>query len=167
VVRPIALSLAMLALLCPVSGSAETAKPDPAPRGQLGLVVTADVGGGGTLGGDAPHGLFEGEVGVGYDVALGLRPELTLLVGVAPSGHVGLRPGLHYAFPDLPLYVRGALDWSTLLSHRSWRWLLAGVGAELRLTDVMGGFAEVDLGLPLGRDIGLGVLVRAGVSFRL
>ena len=165
-VRPIALSLAVLALLCPLRGSADAAKPDMAPRGQLGLVVTADVGGGGALFGDAPHDLFEGELGVGYDLALGLRPELTLLIGVAPSGHVGLRPGLHYTLPDLPLYVRGALDWSTLLSNRSLRWLLAGVGTELRLTDVLGGFAEADLGIPLGRDIGIGVLLRAGVSLR-
>ncbi len=157
----------MLALLCPVSSSAQEATTNPAPGELAGLVVTADVGGGGTLGGDAPHGLFESEVGVGYDLALGLRPELTLVVGVAPSSHVGLRPGLHYALTDLPLYVRAALDWSTQLSDRPCRWLLGGAGVELRLTDVMGGFAEMELGLPLGRDVGLGVLVRAGVSFRL
>lgn len=153
-------------MLCPVSGSAQASAPAGSAGGPLGFVVSADLGGGGTLGGDAPHGLFEGEVGVGYDFALGLRPELTLVIGLAPSGHVGLRPGLHYALPDLPFYVRGALDWSTLLANRSWRWLLVGAGSEVRLTDVLGGFAEADLGLPLGRDIGVGVLLRAGVSFR-
>jgi hypothetical protein len=173
VIRALALLSALLALAAPGVGATQapaTSEAPPAVGGPLGLVLTADLGGGGSLGGGSdytPKGLFEGEVGAGYELPLGFRPELSLALGLAPNVHIALRPGLHYTLADLPFYVRGALDWSTVRGTGSWRWLLAGGGAEVRLTDVLGGFAEADVGLPLARGVGLGVLVRAGVSFRL
>jgi len=168
--RPLASLLALLALALPCAALAHAPETPSAGGAPLGLVVTADLGGGGSLGGGSdytPRGLFEAEVGAGYELPLGFRPELALVLGLAPDVHVAIRPGLHYAFPDLPFYGRAALDWSTVRGTGSWRWLLVGGGAEVRLTDVLGGFAEADLGFPLAGGVGLGVLVRAGVSFRL
>ncbi len=167
--RPIATLLATLAL---TTGTASAQPPDRPPQeaaAPIGVVATADVGGGGLLGGGTQYtstGLFEGEVALGYELPLGLRPELAFAVGVAPTGHVALRPGIHYAIPEMPFYLRAALDWSTVRGALAWRWLLAGAGVELRVTDVLGGFAEADLGLPFERNVGVGALVRAGVSFR-
>jgi hypothetical protein len=164
-------STTLLAALCAVAPSlalAQGAPPTSSPA--TGVVVSVDVGGGGIAGGGtqySPSGVFEGELGAGYEVGLGLRPELSLVLGLAPRSNFALRPGLHYDLPDLPFYVRGALDWSTIQGSGGWRWLLAGGGGSLQLNDVLGGFAEADLGVPLQRSTGLGVLVRVGVSFRL
>jgi hypothetical protein len=166
--RPLVLLAALLAL-SPAAASPDAQQNQaPAAEAPVGLVVTAGLGGGGTpgRGSDSSHGLFELELGAGFELAAGLRPEAAFVLGLAPSGHVGLRAGLRYSFPDLPLFVRGAFDWSSLLRAGAWRWLLLGAGTELQLTDVLGGFAEADVGLPPGRDIGFGFLVRAGVSFR-
>lgn len=136
----------------------------------LGLVLSADLGGGGTLGGGSeftPRGVFEAELSAGYELPAGFRPELSVLLGVAPRSNAGLRLGLHYSLPDVPFYVRFAIDGSTVRGPARWRWLLAGVGGEVRLTDVLGGFAEADLGLPLTSGSGVPVLVRAGIAFRL
>jgi hypothetical protein len=160
-------------LAAALSAPAAAAQELPAqPGAPLGVVVSVDVGGGGIVGGGTtytPSGLFEGEVGVGYELPVGLRPELGLVLGLAPRSHFAIRPGLHYDLPDLPFYARGALDWSTSRGGGGggWRWLLLGGGGALRLTDVLGAFAEADLGLPLASAAGLGVLVRAGVAFRL
>jgi hypothetical protein len=144
--------------------------PPAQPGAPVGVVVSVDVGGGGIIGGGTqytPSGLFEGEVDVGYELGRGLRPELGLVLGLAPRSHFALRPGIHYELPDLPLYARGALDWSTMNGSGGWRWLLVGGGGALRLTDVLGAFAEADLGFPLAAATGLGVLLRVGVTFRL
>jgi hypothetical protein len=144
--------------------------PPAQPGAPVGVVVSVDVGGGGVSGGGTqytPSGLFEGEVGVGYELPVGLRPELGLVLGLAPHSHFALRPGVHYDLPDLPIYARGALDWSTLHGSGSWRWLLVGGGGVLRLTDVLGTFAEADLGFPLATAAGVGVLLRVGVTFQL
>ncbi len=167
----------LLAAALAAPAAAQEAQPPPGhftpptqPGAPTGLVVSVDVGGGGTIGGGTtytPSGIFEGEVGVGYELPMGLRPELGLVLGLAPRTHFAIRPGLHYDLPDLPFYARGALDWSTSRGSGGWRWLLVGGGGALRLTDVLGAFAEADLGLPLASATGLGVLLRVGVTFRL
>ncbi len=164
---PRAAALALAAALVAFPAAAEQVVQDPAGP-PIGLVVVTDLGGGGTLGRgtDSSRGLFEGELAIGYELPAGLRPELGLLVGLAGGGHVGLRPGLRYDLPGMPLYLRVALDWATARENGSWRWLLAGAGAELRLTGVLGVLAEADLGMPLANDVGVGLLVRSGVSFR-
>jgi hypothetical protein len=149
--------------------SAASSTPAAGAAAPLGVVVNASLGGGGSLGGASEYtrqGLFEAEVAAGWEVAGGFRPELALALGVAPRGHVAFRPGLRYAPPELPFYARAALDFSTVRGTNHFRWLLAGAGAEVRLTDVLGGFAEADFGFPFTRHTGLGFLVRAGVSFR-
>ncbi|GEJ59383.1 hypothetical protein [Anaeromyxobacter diazotrophicus] len=168
------MKIPLLASLCALAPALALAQPAPAAgpagAGASGWVVSVGVGGGVVADGGAQYasaGLFEGELGAGYEVGLGLRPELSVALGLAPSTHLALRPGLHWDLPDLPLYVRGALDWSSLEGSGDWRWLLTGCGAAVQLTDVLGGFAEADLGLPLVHSAGVGVLVRAGVSFRL
>lgn len=164
----------LLLALCTLAPALALAQPVPAARpargDASGLVVSVDMGGGVIASGGAQYasaGLFEGELGAGYEVGLGLRPELSLALGLAPSTHLALRPGLHWDLPDLPIYVRGALDWSSIQGSGNWRWLLTGCGTAVQLTDVLGGFAEADLGLPLVDSAGVSVLVRAGFSFRL
>ncbi len=134
-----------------------------------GLVLSAALGGGGALGAGTqytPSGVFELELSAGYDLGYGLRPELAAGLGVAPGSYVLLRPGLHYDLPDMPFYARAALDWSTVRGIGRWRWALLGGGGEIRITDVLGVFAGAEVGIPLHADTGLGVLVRAGVTFR-
>jgi hypothetical protein len=146
------------------------AAPPTSSAAPLGVVLSADLGGGGRLGGASeftPRGVFEGEVTAGYDLVAGFRPEVSALLGVTPRSYVGLRLGIHYSLPDMPFYVRVAVDGSTSRGPARWRWLLAGAGGEVQLTDVLGGFAEADLGLPLTSGAGLPVLLRAGITFRL
>jgi hypothetical protein len=164
----------------PAPASPEAPAPPPAPASPepaggaaalpLGVIVSLDLGGGGRLGGGSqytPRGVFEAELTAGYEIAAGFRPELSLMLGVAPHTYAGLRLGLHYVIPETPFYARGALDASTESGTARWRWLLGGAGAEVRLTDVLGGFAEADLGIPLVSGAGVPVLVRAGVTFRI
>jgi hypothetical protein len=135
-----------------------------------GVTISADLGGGGRLGGGSQYtsrGIFEGEVTAGYDLAMGIRPELSVMLGLAPHSYAGLRLGVHYSVADSPFYARFALDGSTERGTARWRWLLGGAGGEVRLTDVLGGFAEADLGIPLSSGAGVPVLIRAGVTFRL
>ena len=160
-----------LALAAPLLAEGQAASPLPGAV-PLGVVVQAGLGAGGMLGGGSDYsrkGLFEGEVAVGWEAGMGIRPELAVALGIAPRRHLALRPGLHYSPPELPFYLRAALDWSTVRGpggSGGFRWLLAGVGAEVRLTDVLGAFGEADLGLPFARNVGIGLLARAGVSFR-
>lgn len=159
-----AAALALVALALPAAGQS------PAP-GRQGPSAFADLGGGGAVSGsrgDATSGgVFEAEVGAGYDLGQGLRPELGLLVGLAPTGYLGLRPGLRYTLDQLPFSFRGALDFAA--PHGSWRmrFLLAGAATEVRFTDLLGVFAQADLGIPVASKAGLAFLVRAGVSVRL
>jgi hypothetical protein len=143
---------------------------DSAGSAPIGVLLSADLGGGGILGGGSeftPRGIFEGELTAAYELPAGFRPEVSVLLGVAPRSYAGLRLGLHYSLPDAPFYVRGAIDGSTVRGPARWRWLLAGVGGEVRLTDVLGGFAEADLGVPLTSGAGAPVLLRVGITFRL
>ncbi len=164
------LLLGTLLALVPSAGRAQQAgTASTSGSGTSGVVVSLDAGGGTALGagGRFDSGQGEVELGAGLQLPYGIRPELTFVLGLAPDTHVGLRPGIHVALPDTPLYLRVAGDWSTTGGASSWRWLLGGAGAELRLTGLLGIFAEGDLGIPLESDVGLGVLVRAGISVRL
>jgi hypothetical protein len=161
--------LLLLAALVPSSPRAQVGR-GPSTGSDTGLVVGVDVGGGTALGAGTQYtrsALLEAELSLGYDLPYGIRPEVALALGAVPRGHVALRPGVHVAFSEVPFYVRGALDWSTVRGTGEWRWLLAGAGGEIRLTGALGGFAEVDLGIPLARSAGLGVMVRTGIALRL
>lgn len=124
--------------------------------GELGLVESFDKGVGELT-------LLGGwELGV-----LGLRPELSVALGVAPDGNVALRPGLSWSPAEFPFRARIALDASNARERKMhWRWLLIGGAAELRLTGRLSFDAGLDLGVPLGDNMGLPVLVRVGSSLR-
>lgn len=136
-----------------------------------GLVLFTDLGGGGALAGSksdaSDAAIGELELGAGWALAQGFRPEAAILVGLAPSALLGIRPGLRYELPGNPFFVRGALDFAAPGGSWRMRWLLGGAGAELRFTDLVGAFAAADLGIPIASKAGFALLVRAGVSFRL
>lgn len=160
-------ALAILVIALPaLSASAEPARPGP-----LGVAAFASLEGGGAVAGsdsDASRGgLFGAEVGAGYELPQGFRPELALALNLSPRTSLSVRPGLRYFLEGYPFFLRGALDFASPRSSWRMRWVLAGAGAEVRLTDVLGGFAEADVGIPLASKAGLGFLFRAGVSFRL
>ncbi len=139
--------------------------------GQSGFVLSADFGGGTAVGAGSqytPGWRSELELIGGYEFPYGIRPEFGVVLGIAPTWFGALRPGVHVALPDLPLYVRAALDWSSIDNGvLQLRWLHGGVGAETRLTGMLSGFAEVDLGMPLRNDSGVSMMIRAGVTLRL
>lgn len=162
--------LALAAVACVVSTPALGQEPGPQPL-STGLTATAALGGGAELGldeEDGDAGVLEAEIGIGWEIAsLGLRPELTAALGVAPDGHVALRPGFRWSVPDLPIQLRVALDASNARnSDLRWRWLLVGAAAEIRFTSLLGLYGEIDTGAPLGSEAGLPLLVRGGASFR-
>jgi drug/metabolite transporter superfamily protein YnfA len=129
-------------------------------------VLSTDLGAGIAAWG-ARHGHAEIELSGGYDLFPWLRPEASLVLGVAPGTYAGLRLGVHTAIADTPFYGRAALDLSSAVSAFSLHWFLAGAGLEARLTDVLGGFVEGDVGIPLESGAGLPMLLRAGVTIRL
>ncbi len=159
--RLLLLALATSALS--VSGSARA----QAPRG---LTVFGGLGGGGAVSGsesDATRGgIFEAEAGAGLELSGGLRPEVALTLGLSPRSSLGLRPGVRWALEGLPFHARGALDFAAPGGSWRLRWLLVGGGAEVRVTDQLGLFAEADLGIPIASKAGLAFLFRAGTSFR-
>lgn len=134
----------------------------------IGLTVSADLGAGGAAGTGTrytPSTVLEGEVLVGYLLGRGLAPEMGIVLGMSPGTYLALRPGLHYALPAMPFYVRAALDLATARGFLQARWLLLGGGGELRLTSQTGGFAELSTGIPLSTAAGVPFLVRAGMFF--
>jgi hypothetical protein len=139
--------------------------------GTIGLAGFADLGAGGAVAGNRPDGtsggLFEAELGAGYDLGQGLRPELALLAGLAPSAYLGLRPGLRYSLDEMPFYFRLAVDFAAPGGSWRMRGLLGGGGAELRLTDLLSAFAEADVVVPVASKAGFPFLLRAGIGFRL
>jgi hypothetical protein len=164
--RPVlgALAAALLAL----PGAARPADP-PADTRPIGLVLSADLGGGGQLGtGSAydPPGVFELEVGVAYEVFFGLAPQLSMVLGMAPGASFAIRPGLEWFIPETPFYLRAAFDASTQVGYLAWRWMLLGGGAAIRITDVLGFLVEADSGFPLSSGAGVPLLVRAGAFAR-
>ncbi len=153
-----------LAGALPVAARAQAAGTASRP---LGLTLSVSLGGGGVVGlGSAftPSTVFETELTAGFPVGAGFAPEASLLVNMAPDPYLGLRAGLHYSVRGTPFYLRGALDLAAPRGSLRARWVLLGAGGELRLTSRVGGFAEVDGGIPLGKE-GVPVLVRAGVFF--
>lgn len=161
--RPPALLLALL--LAPLAARGQAGASDS----PSGFVLTAGLGGGGSVGAASQYtrtGVFEAELTGGWELPLGIRPELSMALGFAPRSYFALRPGLHVALPDLPFYARAAVDVSSVTGTTTWHWLLLGGGGELRFTDVAGLFAEADLGIPLRDGVGLGLLLRGGVAFR-
>jgi hypothetical protein len=155
-----------LALAVLLAAASSTASAQERPTGLAG---TFSLGGGGELGLDSGRaGVLEMEATVGWELeASGLRPELGLALGVAPDTHVGLRPGVRWSLPTVPIQLRIAVDAANARDRTlRWRWLLVGAAAEVRLTSVLGLYAEVDTGAPLNSDAGLPLLVRGGASFR-
>ena len=162
----LALLAAVLLAAAPLAARAQEAAA-PAPTG---LTATFSLGGGGELGLDhGKAGVFELEGTVGYEApGLLVRPELGAAIGLAPDGHVAIRPGVRVLLPGLPIQLRAAVDASNSrdASGLDWRWLLVGVAAEVRFTSLLGLYAEVDTGAKLSSGAGLPLLVRAGASFR-
>lgn len=163
-IRSAALGLSILLL----SGVPAAAVAAAAPRRDVnpsGLVLTSALGGGVEVGQSESTGQGELELGLGLELGE-VRPELALLLGLAPGSYLGVRPGVHLTLPGTPFYGRAALDWAHQGGEWGLRWLLAGAGAELRLTSVLGVFVEADLGLPLTGDRGVALLGRTGFAFR-
>lgn len=157
-------SLAALLLALPATARAG----DDAPR-RPRLVVSADLGGGGQLGAGSaydPPGIFELEAGAAYEIVWGLAPQLTMVLGMAPGASFAIRPGLLWFIPETPFYLRAAADASTQAGPLSWRWLLLGGGAEIRVGPVLGFNVEFDTGVPLSGGAGVPLLLRAGALLR-
>lgn len=162
--RPLPLAAAAALLLLPALATAQGS----ASRRPLGFTVSVDLGGGGQLGAGSaysPETLLELEATAGYYFGLGLSPELALVLGMSPGAHFAMRPGLHWAIPETPFYLRGAVDFSTQTDVFKWRWILLGGGFELRLNDVVGFFAEGDTGIPIAEGAGVPMMVRGGAYF--
>jgi hypothetical protein len=169
----VALALALPAVAEDQAGPA--GGPPAGAGGSAGNLVAA-----GSLGGGVEAGLSKGRPGaldlealVGWEIpasaagtGLVIRPELALSLGLAPDLHLALRPGVRVAMPGTPLWLRAAGDWSNARGDTRWRWLLLGVAWELRLTSLLGLFAEADTGIPLSRSAGLPLLFRVGATFR-
>jgi hypothetical protein len=155
-----ALVLLTLTLAFPSRGSAAAVLE----RSRSRIATTLSLGGG-VEAGSTSNGLGEFELTVGYEVG-DVRPELGVVLGLAPNDHAALRPGVHVALARLPAYGRAALDFSTERDGWKFRWVLLGVGTETRVTSEMGAFAEADVGLPMGSEFGLALLARAGFSLR-
>ena len=164
--RPLLGTLAAALLALPTV--ARPADPPPASK-PVGLIVSANLGGGGQLGSGSaydPPGIFELEAGVAYDIVFGIAPQLTMVLGMAPGASFAIRPGIEWFIPETPFYVRAAFDASTQVGYMAWRWVLLGVGASLRITDTLGFLAEFDSGFPLSSGAGVPLLVRAGAFAR-
>jgi hypothetical protein len=159
------LALAVFVTLAPLAASAA----EQLPPMEAGFTATAALGGGGELGlSHGKGGVLELELALGWELqSIGLRPELAAGLGVAPDGHIAIRPGVRWSLASFPVQLRAALDASnSRASHLHWRWLLVGVAGEVRVTSVAGFYGEVDTGAPIGSDAGLPLLLRAGASFR-
>jgi hypothetical protein len=156
------------ALVAALAAPALAQEPEPQPL-STGLTALVSLGGGAELGlEEGKNGVLETEVTVGWEIeSIGLRPELAAVLGLAPDGHVALRPGFRWSLPALPIQLRVALDASNARdTDLRWRWLLVGAAAEVRLTGLLGLYGEIDTGAPLGSEAGLPLLVRGGASFR-
>jgi hypothetical protein len=161
------LPVATAALLA-LPGVARPADP-PSGSGPVGLIVSADIGGGGQLGAGSaysPPGVFEFEVGVAYEVFFGIAPQLSMVLGMSPGTSFAIRPGLEWFIPETPFFLRAAFDASTQVGYLEWRWLLLGAGLAITITDVLGFTLEGDSGLPLASGVGVPLLVRAGAFAR-
>jgi hypothetical protein len=155
----------------PLAAAALVAAPSLSrAQAPSGPVAGLSVAGGGELGLVSSFDKGVGELALlgGWELGtLGLRPEVSVALGLAPDGNVAIRPGLSWSPAEYPLRVRVALDASNARDRKlHWRWLMVGGAAELRLTGRLSFDAGLDLGIPLGDNIGLPVLVRVGSSLR-
>lgn len=167
-------SIARLLVLLAVPCAAAAQQPTLTGRSEAptGLVFTGSLAGGAELAlpasASGKAGLLEAELTAGYEFpGTGLRAELGGALGLAPSSHVALRPGVRYTLPDLPIQLRAALDWSNARGRTRWRWLLLGAAYEVRFTNLFGLYGEVDSGAGIGPESGVPFLLRVGASFRL
>jgi hypothetical protein len=162
--RPVVTILALALLVAPA-----VARPQAGGTNDSGLAATFSFAGGGELGLDhGKAGVVELEGTVGYELqGTGARPELGVTLGVAPDDHIALRPGFRYTLQPVPIQLRIALDASTSRGgDLRWRWLLIGVGYEVRFTSLLGFYGEIDSGASLRSEAGIPLLLRAGVSLR-
>lgn len=159
----------VIALAAPAVPSAQEAGEGAAGGVPTGLTASLSLGGGAELGLEkGKAGVLEMEAAVGYEIGTsGVRVELAAALGIEPDSHVALRPGVRWTLRGFPVQLRAALDASNARDDGfGVRWLLVGAAGELRLTSLLGLFAEVDTGAPLASDAGLPLLVRGGASFR-
>jgi hypothetical protein len=152
----------LVAAALAVAGTAAAVDPPS------GVVFSAGVGGGAELGVTGQQaGVAESELSLGWQhEETGIRPEVALGIGLAPDGHLAVRPGLRWVLPEQPVQLRVAFDWSNARDNRRWRWLLLGGAFELRWTSAFSLFTGLDIGFPIGVQAGLPLLIRGGASFR-
>ncbi|HVP69613.1 MAG TPA: hypothetical protein VMT17_20350 [Anaeromyxobacteraceae bacterium] len=167
---PIVRRLRLFAAVALVVASRTAVAGDDAQntRRAVGFTLSMDVGGGGQPGAGSaydPPSLFEIEVTGGYYIGLGFAPELSLVLGMSPGVYFAIRPGLHWAVPGTPFYLRAAVDAATQIGYLEWRWVLLGGGLELHVSDAVGFFAEGDTGIPLVAGAGVPLMVRAGAFY--
>ncbi|MBS1110235.1 MAG: hypothetical protein H6Q88_2227, partial [Anaeromyxobacteraceae bacterium] len=103
---------------------------------------------------------------IAYDIAFGIAPQVSMVLGMAPGASFAIRPGLEWFIPETPFYLRAAFDASTQVGYLAWRWMLLGGGAAIRITDVLGFLVEGDSGFPLSSGAGVPLIVRAGAFAR-
>lgn len=158
--RALALFAVTAAAAAPARGSAA-----PGPERSQGRIATTVSLAGGLEAGSTSNGLGELELTFGYEFGAA-RPELGVILGLAPGDYAAVRPGVHFDIGSLPAYGRAALDFGNERDGWQVRWVLLGAGAEARITSELGAFAEADVGLPMASDFGLALLARAGFSLR-
>jgi hypothetical protein len=165
--KPLRLAAILAIALSAVPAAAQSTAPATGPTG---LTAFVSLGGGGaasgSVGDGSKSGILAAELGAGWDLPGGWRPEAALLLGLAPDTYLGLRPGVRYSLQSMPFFFRGALDFANPRSSWRMRWILAGAGAELRITDQLSIYGEADLGIPVASKAGFLVELRGGAAFR-
>lgn len=161
------LTLTALACTAGVARAEPLGPPTPAPSG---LVLAASLAAGGEMGLDqGKAGVLELELAGGWEhEPTRLRPELAVAFGVAPESAFALRPGIRAGLAEVPVWLRGAIDFSTAKGHGLHaRWLLFGAAWELRVNTELAFDLGLEFGVPLSGAAGVPILLRAGGTFRL
>jgi hypothetical protein len=140
------------------------------PSDGSGLALATSLGAGGETGmASGKSGLLELELAGGWEFQpTRLRPELAIALGVAPETTFALRPGVRAGLADVPVWLRGALDFST--AHRQGlhaRWVLFGAAWEVRVNTLLAFDLGLDFGIPMASTAGVPILLRVGGTFRL
>jgi hypothetical protein len=114
-------------------------------------------------------GLLELELAGGWEFQPSrLRPELAIALGVSPESSLALRPGLRAGLADVPIWLRGSIDFSTARRQGLHaRWLVFGAAWELQVNSLLAFDLGVDFGVPLASSAGVPLMLRAGGTFRL